>query len=346
MKAVILGARGFDLLEENLAETFHYMGHEAAVVDVYQDLPVFSRLGKRTLHTLMRANYGFSVRLWKSAARDVVEHNPDLVIVTDREVVPEAIVHLKQQLRDIPIVHLNPDHAGNLGRQYILMSPYDALVTKEPFLADSIKRLYGAKAFYLPESFNPRVHVKPVSPKATVEADMNVDLIVIASLNPYRVRFLESLLKCLPSHLRISIYGSSKPMPWVGGRLRQFHGNRYLVGAEKARAFYGAKIALNTMHPAEFHGVNCRFFEALGSGAFLLTEDRPVIVDLAVPDEEVVTFRDVQEAASKIQYYLDHDSERLAIAEAGYRRALRDHTYEKRIEAMLAMLDGGAKAAT
>jgi len=339
---VILGSRGFDTLEGNIAETLLHMGHDAHIVDVYQDLALL-KLSRVATYTLMQASYGLCVFLWKRLCNYVVEHKPDLIIVTYREVVPEAIADLKRRLKNTPVVHLNPDHISNLGRQYILMSPYDALFTKEPFLAENMRRLYGLNAHYLPESFNPRVHMKPREPKPDVEAVTDVDLVVIANLNPYRVLFLERLLGAIRREVKIVIYGGPKPLPWVRSRLEVFHAGKPLVGAEKAAAFYGSRIALNTMHPSEFHGVNCRFFEAMGSGAFLLTEHRPVIPDLAIPDAEVVTFRDVQEAAAKIEYYLDHDADRISIAEAGYKRASRDHTYEKRIDAMMAILGGGGQ---
>jgi spore maturation protein CgeB len=341
MKVSILGARGFDLLEDNLAETLCTMGHDSVIFDAYQDVPLISRLGRKVLHTLMRANYSFSVYVWKQSVKQVLSQKPDIVIVTDREVPPEAIICLKNGLKHSPVIHLNPDAVTNLFRQYIFMSPYDAFFTKEPFLADIMRRLYGLNAFYLPECFNPRIHKKPDQQKLELEAAADIDIVVIASLNPYRVKFLECLMRYLPSNVKIRIYGNPKALPWVGPRLRHFHANRPLFGAEKAEAFYSARIALNTMHPSEFHGVNCRFFEALGSGAFLLSENRLTIPDLAQPGIEVVTFNDVQEAASKVKYFLQHETERFSIAEAGYQRAMNDHTYENRVEAIFTILGGG-----
>lgn len=344
MKVVIIGKRGYDTLEGNIAETLAHMGHEAHVVDIYQDIK-WLKWSRSAGYALLQARYDLAVRTWKRLCNRVVALRPDCVIVTYREVVPEAVGELKQRLKDVPVVHLNPDHVSNLARQYILMSTYDAYFSKEPFLVKVMREQYSLSAYYLPESFNPRVHIKPDILKAQAEAADDVDLVVIANLNPYRVKFLEGLLATLRRNINIRIFGNPKPLPWVGPRLRNIHGNKHLVGEEKARAFYGAKVALNTMHPSEFQGVNCRFFEALGSSAFLLTEDRPVISDLAVPDKEVVTFRNVEEAAAKIEYYLDHESERLAIAEAGYRRALRDHTYEKRIGEMMRLLGSPWSAA-
>lgn len=49
-----------------------------------------------------------------------------------------------------------------------------------------------------------------------------------------------------------------------------------------------------------------------------------------VPEEEIVVFSDFNELIEKIRYFLIHDIEREKIRSAGYERAQRDHTFEKR----------------
>lgn len=342
MKVAIVGRNAYDSLEGNVEETLNHMGHEARIFDVYELFPpLLSGRYKRWIYQLFQVNYGFATRCWVSVARRVLWFDPDLVVVTYRDVVPEAIACLKAHPKNFPVVHLNPDAITNLGRQYILTSPYDAYFTKEPFLADLMRNKFGLNAFYLPESFSPRVHRKPDRPKWECEEESDVDLVVIASLNPYRVRFLEELLVRLPESIKVAIYGKPVRFPWVKTKLWKYHRGGEIYGHEKSAAFYGARIALNTMHPSEFLGVNCRVFEALGSGAFLLSENRDVLRDVAEPNKEAVAFDSVEEAVRKVMHYLKRPEERFAIAEAGYRRAMRDHTYERRIECILSTLQGG-----
>lgn len=49
---------------------------------------------------------------------------------------------------------------------------------------------------------------------------------------------------------------------------------KYIVGKEKARILYGAKIVFNNLHYAEIESVNNKFFEINGSGAFQLCDYR------------------------------------------------------------------------
>jgi spore maturation protein CgeB len=47
-------------------------------------------------------------------------------------------------------------------------------------------------------------------------------------------------------------------------------------------------------------------------------------------DREIVCYRTPEELAEKIRYYLHHEKERIAIAEAGYQRVCKEHTYTQR----------------
>jgi spore maturation protein CgeB len=77
--------------------------------------------------------------------------------------------------------------------------------------------------------------------------------------------------------------------------------------------------------------VRLRDFEVPMSGGFYMVEYLEEIEQFFVPDEEIVCFRDCDELVDKCRYYLANDAERRRIAEAGRRRALADHTWQKRL---------------
>jgi len=68
-----------------------------------------------------------------------------------------------------------------------------------------------------------------------------------------------------------------------------------------------------------------KIFDICMCGGFLLCEYLPGIENLFKIDEEIVCFTDIEEATQKIQYYLDNEAQRQAIARAGWERAQRDH---------------------
>lgn len=75
---------------------------------------------------------------------------------------------------------------------------------------------------------------------------------------------------------------------------------------------------------------NMRLIEATGAGTFLLTPHHPQLPDFFEPGEEVETFRNANELAAKIHYYLADDAAREEIARRGQARCLRDHSHSAR----------------
>lgn len=87
--------------------------------------------------------------------------------------------------------------------------------------------------------------------------------------------------------------------------------------------------------------IRLRDFEAPMSGAFYLVEHQREIEDFFRVGVEIETFSDERELVEKCRYYLAHEDERERIREAGYRRALRDHTWQKRFTDLFAQLKLG-----
>jgi spore maturation protein CgeB len=76
--------------------------------------------------------------------------------------------------------------------------------------------------------------------------------------------------------------------------------------------------------------IKARNFEVPGCGGFLMTTPAENLEDYYEIGREVICFESFYDLVDKIQYYLDHDGERVAIAQAGYLRTLEQHTYENR----------------
>lgn len=73
-----------------------------------------------------------------------------------------------------------------------------------------------------------------------------------------------------------------------------------------------------------------RNFEIPGCGGFLLTGDADNLGDYYEDGKEIVIYKDFKDLVEKIGYFLEHGEEREAVARAGLKRTLKDHTYEKR----------------
>ena len=82
-----------------------------------------------------------------------------------------------------------------------------------------------------------------------------------------------------------------------------------------------------------------RNFEVPGCDGFLLTGDADNLRDYYVDGKEIVIFKDTNDMIDKIKYYLAHDKEREAIAQAGYERTIREHTYEQRFREIFKIMN-------
>ncbi len=89
--------------------------------------------------------------------------------------------------------------------------------------------------------------------------------------------------------------------------------------------------------PSQIKG---RTFEVPGSGGFLLTDRVPHLEEYFELDREVAVFESTDDLVERVGWWLNHPQERAAVAEAGYRRVLAEHTYDHRFEEIFRTVGG------
>ncbi|MFL5844119.1 MAG: glycosyltransferase [Solirubrobacteraceae bacterium] len=87
--------------------------------------------------------------------------------------------------------------------------------------------------------------------------------------------------------------------------------------------------------PPQIKGRN---FEVPGCGGFLLTERLPHLERYFAYDREIGVYDSEDELVEKVSWWLANEEQRAAVAEAGYQRVLREHTYDHRFAAIFAAL--------
>jgi spore maturation protein CgeB len=75
-----------------------------------------------------------------------------------------------------------------------------------------------------------------------------------------------------------------------------------------------------------------RVFEVTGCKSFLLTEPAEDLENYFEIGKEIEVYHSIPEMVEKIRYYLEHEKEREKIAEAGYKRVMREHTWKHRFD--------------
>jgi len=112
-----------------------------------------------------------------------------------------------------------------------------------------------------------------------------------------------------------------------------WEGSGRVSQADMIRIYNQSKIVLNISKTSKGDKIQIkgRDFEVPGCGSLSLTQESEEIKEYFEPDNEIVTYKDIDEAIQKIKYYLSHEKELNVIADNGYRRILKEHTYEKRL---------------
>jgi len=110
-------------------------------------------------------------------------------------------------------------------------------------------------------------------------------------------------------------------------------------GLNRVRGFWEESVkSLLPAYAFDKHGIFCqtkgRLFQSVGAGAMVLTDYVFELEEMFDIGKEIVTFEfdNLEDFREKLSWYLSHDNERERIAQAGYRRGHRHHTFTARIQ--------------
>jgi spore maturation protein CgeB len=210
-------------------------------------------------------------------------------------------------------------------------SCYDLVVSSLPNLVKHFRRM-GVPAEPQRLAFEPRIlhRLRDEEPKTPITFVGSITL-----HHDSRVRLLEYLSR----HLDIKIYGKGVDYLPKDSLIRQRHQGE-AWGIDMYQILFNSKITVNHhIGIAKSNANNMRLFEATGVRTLLITDWKKNLHEMFEPGKEIVSYRTPEECSEMIQYYLEHDEEREAIARAGQQRTLRDHTYHKRMQELVDIVE-------
>ena len=110
--------------------------------------------------------------------------------------------------------------------------------------------------------------------------------------------------------------------------------------SEMPLVFKKSRINLNISLRSIKSGIPLRAFDIMGSGGFLLSNYQEDFLENFTPGVDFEYYESERDLLQKIEYYLTHEKERLAIAKNGHDQVAAAHTYRDRVREMLAGLPG------
>jgi spore maturation protein CgeB len=208
----------------------------------------------------------------------------------------------------------------------------DLVLTSFPHFVPRF-RSEGIASEYLRIGFDPRV------PERLGHPETCHDAVFVGALGKAQHARGNDLLERAAERVPIDFWGYN-----LGDRqatsalVRRYHGEAW--GLDMLRLLAGARIAVNRhIDVAEDNANNMRLYEATGVGTLLLTDAKQNLGELFDVGREVVAYRDEDDLVEAIEHYLAHEDERAAIAAAGQRRTLGEHTYAARMRELAEILD-------
>lgn len=286
---------------------------------------------KPVLRPLAR-KVGLSPRLDAEAENillaQIEEFKPDLVLNQD---LFHVDTRLARRIKEIgrPILVGQVGISPSRGEDW---SVYDLMISQMAAVADFF-RAHGTRAEVVHLAFEPGIlDVLPPPPPR----DFDVTFVGAVSVDhQLRVAQLEAVAR----RYDLKLFGSGlHSLPASSPLHRCYKGEVW--GVEMYQALRASRVTLNShIDAAGAEAGNMRLFEATGVGCFLLTDFKDNLHTLFEPETEVAVWRSVDDCLAKIERYLGDGEQRTMIASRGQARTLERHTYRRRVEQILRMLD-------
>lgn len=140
----------------------------------------------------------------------------------------------------------------------------------------------------------------------------------------------EEILRLLSGKWRVNLYTPEKTPA-----LKEVHNMGTAdYYTEAPFVFRQAKINLNITLKSIVNGIPLRAMEIMGCGGFLMTNFQSDFLRFFEPGKDFVYYEDYGDLMEKVQYYLAHGEERQEIAENGFQKVKKFHSYGQRVEEM------------
>ena len=265
------------------------------------------------------------------ADAQIAVFDPDVVFVQNMfSMSPAALSRLRAEGRLVVTQIASPLPDAAVYRGYdLILSSFKHFVTR--FRAE------GIDSEYLRLAFDERV--LDVAGGCDAASSRSVDVAFVGGVDPRVHTAGTAFLEQVAGHVPLDVWGyGAESLRRASPLLERYHGEAWGL------AMYGvladSRIALNRhIDVAEGQANNMRLYEATGAGALLMTEAAPNLGELFEPGREVIAYESANDLIDKLEWFLEHEDERSAVAHAGQQRTLREHTYAERMGELAELLE-------
>jgi spore maturation protein CgeB len=323
-------------LEFSIAGGFKRLGIEVDTFSVNEGLSYLERASysRARVHGPSRVDFGQKL-LNRRFVKKVLESSCDLVLVFESNwfILPETILKIKSRCRAAIALWEMNCHIWN-SYQSGCLPLYDAVFSLDSHMLPVYKTAYVKKVFFLPPI---GTYEMTEVPEITDE-DREVyssDLAFVGQVYPERAAVFEEL-----TEYDFNIYGpvcDYEPRRCEPSNALKIKIKSNRIGhAERKKVYNLSKIVLN-IEALDLHinSTSIRPFEVALCRGFPLVEYKKDLEGLFDVGREIVCFHDTEDLKEKIDYYLEHNNERMEVSNRCRERILKEHMTEVRLKQML-----------
>lgn len=249
---------------------------------------------------------------------------------------PDTLMYIKQKAPSTKLVSYSPDTMTlrhNQSKQYIDgLKYYDVVFTTKSYAMEGLRQMGARHVYFVNNAYESTFHY----PRNLTSEDRNRlggDVGFVGMWEPERCK---SILYLAEHGINVRVFGDRRWHKYKNISPNLRIEDKPLYNEDYAKSFKAFKICLCFLRKINFDLQTTRSVEIPACGGFMLGERTSEHLQLFKEGEEAEFFNDDEEMLRKCKYYLSHDVERNAIAEAGYQRCLRSgYSNNETVERML-----------
>jgi len=186
----------------------------------------------------------------------------------------------------------------------------------------------GFPSTYIPQFSNPkRFYYEPLKEQ--------INVLFIGNVVRLKDDFRPSVDYALQNNIDISVYGKG----WKGRIDDKYLKGEFIPNDDVHKYYSSAKIVLNDHRPdmMKYGFISNRIFDVTASNGFIVSDYMPEIE--AIYGNAVPMYRNADELAQIVHYFLAHPLERKAIADKAHQITMQNFTLEKTGDRLLEEID-------
>lgn len=329
LKILVVGDGHSKIHEVAVAEAFASLGHQVKTFYWSPYLTSRFKIAQLFLSAQNKFIIGPAIqRINRDLGTQARDFRPDVIFIyrgthINRRTIQRLKKHLPGTLvlgynNDDPFAPGHPDYLWKTFQQAVPF--YDIIFAYRHHNIPQFQQIGARRVELLRSWFLPWAN-RPIGLKAEEQARFQSDVVFIGHHEADgRKEQLEAIVR---KGWKFRLFGPAKAWNSLlpsSTELKNQVPVGMVWGDDYNRALCGSKIALCFLSKLNRDTYTRRCFEIPASGTFMLSEYTDDLAGLFTPGLEADYFRTQEELLAKIEYYLAHDDQRLAIAQAGFKK--------------------------